>query len=171
MKNKCNELIKKEFEVNELFSSIKELVINSRSKVYRAVNQEMLNLYWNIGKMLSSIQRGSIRAAYGEQIIASVSKLLTEEFGNGFSIQNLRKMRHFYRVFQIRSTLSSELSWSHYVEIIKIDNELKRNFYIQECINSNWSVRELERQIDSLLYERLALSSNKDKVLELSKKG
>ena len=98
-----------------------------------------------------------------------LSRRLTAEFGKGFSVQNLRNMRQFYRLFQIRQTVSSELSWSHYVEIIRIDDELKRNFYIQECINSNWSVRELERQIDSLLYERLALSSDKDKVLELSK--
>ena len=171
MRSKKNELVENDVEANELFSSIKELVINSRNKVYRTVNQEMLNLHWNIGKMISTIQGGSKRAAYGEQILASVSKSLTEEFGKGFSVQNLRKMRQFYNLFKIRSSVMSELSWTHYLQIIKIDNELKRNFYIQECINSNWSVRELERQIDSLLYERLALSSDKDKVLELSKKG
>lgn len=171
MNKKRNELIENAVEVNELFSDIKELVINSRNKVYRTVNQEMLNLHWNIGKMISTIQRGSKRAAYGEQVLASVSKLLTEEFGRGFSKKNLEMMRKFYFYFPITQTLSMQLSWSHYVEIIRIDDELKRNFYIQECINSNWSVRELERQIDSLLYERLALSSDKDKVLELSKKG
>lgn len=171
MNKKSNILIENAFEVNELFSDIKELVINSRNKVYRTVNQEMLNLHWNIGKMISTIQGCSKRAAYGERVLNELSRRLTAEFGKGFSVQNLRNMRQFYRLFQIRQTVSSELSWSHYVEIIRIDDELKRNFYIQECINSNWSVRELERQIDSLLYERLALSSDKDKVLELSKKG
>lgn len=171
MNKKSNILIENAFEVNELFSDIKELVINSRNKVYRTVNQEMLNLHWNIGKMISTIQGCSKRAAYGERVLNELSRRLTAEFGKGFSVQNLRNMRQFYRLFQIRQTVSSELSWSHYVEIIRIDDELKRNFYIQECINSNWSVRELERQINSLLYERLALSSDKDKVLELSKKG
>ena len=171
MNKKSNILIENDFELNELFSDIKELVISSRNKVYRTVNQEMLNLHWNIGKMISTIQGCSKRAAYGERVLNELSRRLTAEFGKGFSVQNLRNMRQFYRLFQIRQTVSSELSWSHYVEIIRIDDELKRNFYIQECINSNWSVRELERQIDSLLYERLALSSDKDKVLELSKKG
>lgn len=171
MNKKSNILIENAFEVNELFSDIKELVISSRNKVYKTINQEMLNLHWNIGKMISTIQGCSKRAAYGERVLNELSRRLTAEFGKGFSVQNLRNMRQFYRLFQIRQTVSSELSWSHYVEIIRIDDELKRNFYIQECINSNWSVRELERQIDSLLYERLALSSDKDKVLELSKKG
>ena len=151
MNKKSNILIENDFEVNELFSDIKELVISSRNKVYKTINQEMLNLHWNIGKMISTIQGCSKRAAYGERVLNELSRRLTAEFGKGFSVQNLRNMRQFYRLFQIRQTVSSELSWSHYVEIIRIDDELKRNFYIQECINSNWSVRELERQIDSLL--------------------
>ena len=166
-----NNLIENIGDVSNLFSTIKEMVISSRNKVYKAVNTEMLNLYWNIGRMISEIQGGTKRASYGHQVLIEVSKLLTEEFGRGFSERNLERMRKLYVYFPISTTLMSKLSWSHYVKILKIDDELKRNFYIQECINSNWSVRELERQIDSLLYERLALSSNKDKVLELSEKG
>lgn len=112
--------------------------------------------------MISNIQGGTKRAAYGEQVLNELSKRLTTEFGRDFSKKNLEMMRKFYFCFPITQTLPTQLSWSHYIEIIRIDDELKRNFYIQECINSNWSVRELERQIDSLLYERLALSSGKD---------
>ena len=111
-KIKSNILIENAFEVNELFSDIKELVISSRNKVYRAVNQEMLNLHWNIGKMISSIQGSSKRAAYGEHVLASVSKLLTKEFGRGFSKKNLEMMRKFYFYFPITQTLSTQLSWS-----------------------------------------------------------
>ena len=101
-------------------------------------------------------------------MLEKLSEKLTNEFGKGFSIINLRRMRKFYCLFQIRSTVLNELSWSHYLELIKIEEETKRNFYIKETINSKWSVRELQRQIGSLLYERLILSADKNKILELS---
>lgn len=158
-------------EVKPIFEEIKTLINTSRDKAYYAVNAEMLNLHWKIGKRIFEIQEGKGRATYGDALIARLSEKLTEEYGKGFSVQNLRRMRQFYMCFPIRSSLMSELSWTHYLEIIKIDNDLKRSFYIKECINSVWSVRELARQINSLLYERLSLSQNKDKILELSKKG
>lgn len=96
---------------------------------------------------------------------------LTQEFGKGFSARNLRTMRKFYIVYPIWQTVSSKLSWSHYLELIKIPEENKRGFYLNESINSNWSVRELQRQISSLYYERLFLSKDKKTVKELSKKG
>lgn len=96
---------------------------------------------------------------------------MTEEFGKGFSKRNLERMRKFYISFPIATTVSSQLSWSHYLELIKINEVNKRNFYLNETINSNWSVRELQRQINSLLYERISLSSDKDKVYELASKG
>ena len=160
-----------EKEFNEVFDNIKELVINSRNKVYTTVNTEMLNLYWNIGRIIMEIQQGDERASYGDAVLEKLSLKLTNEFGKGFSKRNLERMRKFYIIFPIATTLSSQLSWSHYLELIKIEEENKRNFYLHECINSKWSVRELQRQRDSLLYERLTLSSNKDKVLELSKEG
>lgn len=165
------ELIKQESELNTLFSEIKNLVIASRNKVYQTVNTEMLCLYWNIGKRIMEIQEGKTRANYGEEILEQLSERLTKEFGKGFSIINLRRMRKFYCLFPIRSTVLNELSWSHYLELIKIDEELKRNFYLKECINAKWSVRELQRQVGSLLYERLLLSGNKEKKLSLSKSG
>lgn len=117
------------------------------------------------------IQQGDERASYGDALLEKLSEKLTKEFGKGFSSRNLRTMRKFYLIFPIWKTVSSELSWSHYLELIKIDEETKRNFYIQETINSGWNVRKLQRQIGSLLYERLALSANKEKILELLEKG
>lgn len=167
--SQTNQVVKDEF--NNIFNNIKELVIASRNKVYTTVNTEMLNLYWHIGKIIIEIQDGDERAKYGDEILEKLSIKLTNEFGRGFSVINLRRMRKFYCLFPIRSTVLTELSWSHYLELIKIDEEPKRNFYFKETINSRWSVRELQRQIGSLLYERLTISVNKDKVLELSKKG
>ena len=166
-----NELINNDNEINSIFDSIKNLVINSRNKVYHTVNTEMLNLYWNIGKIIMEIQQGDERASYGDAVLDKLSQKLTNEFGKGFSSRNLRTMRKFYLIYPIWKTLSSKLSWSHYLELIKIDNEQKRKFYLNECINSKWSVRELQRQRDSLLYERLTISADKEKILELSEKG
>ncbi len=166
-----NELIYKDNEVNNIFNNIKDLVINSRNKVYHTVNTEMLNLYWNIGKVIMKIQQGDERASYGDTVLDKLSKKLTNEFGKGFSKKNLERMRKFYLMYPIWKTVSAKLSWSHYLELIKIDDELKRNFYLNECINSKWSVRELQRQRDSLFYERLTISANKEKILELSEKG
>ncbi len=166
-----NELINNDNEINSIFDSIKNLVINSRNKVYHTVNTEMLNLYWNIGKIIMEIQQGDERASYGDSVLDKLSQKLTNEFGKGFSSRNLRTMRKFYLIYPIWKTVSSKLSWSHYLELIKIDNEQKRKFYLNECINSKWSVRELQRQRDSLLYERLTISADKEKILELSEKG
>ena len=165
-----NELINNDNEINNIFDNIKDLVINSRNKVYQTVNTEMLSLYWNIGKAIMEIQQGDERASYGDAVLEKLSEKLTNEFGKGFSKRNLERMRKFYICFPIATTVSSQLSWSHYLEIIKIEEEQKRNFYIKETINSRWSVRELQRQRDSLLYERLILSADKEKILELSEK-
>ncbi len=134
-------------EINNIFNAIKQLVINSKNKVYSAVNTEMLNLYWNIGKAIMEIQQGDERANYGDAVLEKLSEKLTAEFGKGFSKRNLERMRKFYIYFPIATTVSSQLSWSHYLEIIKIEEKYKRNFYIKETINARWSVRELQRQI------------------------
>ena len=171
LNNMNNNLVNPESEINDIFDDIKALVINSRNKVYSTVNTEMLKLYWNIGKSIMKIQQGEERASYGDAVLEKLSQKLTAEFGKGFSKRNLERMRKFYIYFPIATTLSSQLSWSHYLELIKIEEEPKRNFYLNECINSKWSVRELERQRDSLLYERLTLSADKKKILELAEKG
>lgn len=166
-----NELSLVDENINPIFEEIKGLINTSRNRVYSAVNTEMLNLYWNIGKIIMEIQQGNERANYGDAVLEKLSEKLTNEFGKGFSTRNLERMRRFYICFPISTTVLSELSWSHYLELIKIEEEPKRNFYMKETINSRWSVRELQRQRNSLLYERLVLSSDKAKVLELSKEG
>lgn len=138
-----NEIIDNNYEINNIFHNIKTLIINSRNKVYTTVNTEMLNLYWNIGKVIMEIQQGDERASYGEAVLEKLSQRLTDEFGKGFSSRNLRTMRKFYLTYPIWKTVSSKLSWSHYLELIKIEEEPKRSFYLNEAINSMWSVREL----------------------------
>ena len=165
-----NELIN-ENEINILFDNIKELVEQSRNRVYKTVNTEMISLHWNIGKMIVEKQKGDSRAKYGDCLIKEISKRLTEYFGKGFSIQNLRRMRQFYLYYPIATTIMSQLSWTHYLELIKIKEDDKRNFYMKECIESGWTVEELQRQRTTLLYERLALSKDKEKLSELSTKG
>ena len=171
MNNKLLNDIAKDVEIDNSFSNIKELVINTRNKVLSVVNIEMLNLYWNIGKIIMEIQQGNERASYGDTVLEKLSQKLTSEFGKGFSSRNLRTMRKFYLTFPIWKTVSSKLSWSHYLELIKIEDKTKRDFYLNESVNSMWSVRELQRQKDSLLYERLALSKTKEDIIELSQKG
>lgn len=158
-------------EINPIFEEIRGLVTSSRTRVYTAVNTEMLNLHWNIGKIIMGIQKGNARSTYGDVVLKRLSEMLTDEFGKGFSDRNLRTMRKFYMTYPIWKSVSAKLSWTHYLELIRIYDEKKRNFYMNECVNSNWSVRELIRQINSLLYERLSLSENKERVLELSRKG
>lgn len=166
-----NYLNTKDENIKEVYNNIKNLVISSRQRVYTVVNTEMLNLYWNIGKIIMEIQQGDERASYGDSVLEKLSDKLTNEFGKGFSKRNLERMRKLYIYFPIATTMSSQLSWSHYLELIKIQEEPKRNFYIKETINSNWSVRELQRQVSTLLYERLTLSANKEKIIELAEKG
>lgn len=157
--------------LNPIFDNIKLLINESRNNIYNIVNVEMLKLYWNIGKIIMEIQQGDERASYGDKVLESLSIKLQKEFGKGFSSRNLRTMRKFYITFPIWKTVSAKLSWSHYLEIIKIEEEHKRDFYKKEIVESNWSVRELQRQIGSLLYERLAISSDKNQVIELAKNG
>lgn len=129
-------LVNNDTEINNILDNIKELVISSRNKVYSAVNIEMLKLYWNIGKSIMEIQQGDERASYGDAVLDKLSQKLTNEFGKGFSSRNLRTMRKFYLMYPIWQTVSSKLSWSHYLELIKIEEDNKRNFYLNECINT-----------------------------------
>lgn len=154
---------------------IRELLENARKTVAQQVNTQLLTTYWNIGRIIVEYeQRNQIRAEYGRQTLKELSRELTQEFGKGFSRSNLQNMRSFYLTYEKCQTPSGKLSWSHYCELLSISDENKRSFYEQESINSSWSVRELKRQIDSSLYERLLLSSgdaNKEKVLSLAQRG
>lgn len=159
----------------KIIEDIKEVIVSSRQKVAYEVNNTMLLAYWNVGKIIvENEQNGNIKAEYGKQVMKELSKELRKILGSGFSVSNLFNMRRFYITYPKFQTLSGKLSWSHYCELLSIENIDERNFYEKECINSNWSVRELKRQIDTSLFERLLLSegkSNKEKVYALSKEG
>ena len=159
----------------KMIEEIKEVIVNSRQKVIYEVNNTMLIAYWNVGRIIvENEQNGNIKAEYGKQTLKELSSELRNLLGNGFSVSNLFNMRKFYITYPKLQTLSGKLSWSHYCELLSIVNDEERNFYEKECINSNWSVRELKRQIDTSLFERLLLSEgkkNKKIVYELSKNG
>ncbi len=161
--------------INPLVSEIKGILDTSRQNVAKAVNNELLVAYWKIGEIIVRYeQNDKVRAAYGDKTLKAISKELTCELGKGFSVSNLQFMRRFYQQYQIQQTASVKLSWSHYCELLSISDENKRSFYEKEAINSNWSVRELKRQIDTSLYERLLLSKgdfNKEQVLALATNG
>jgi len=129
--------------------------LNAKTKVYNAVNFAMVEAYWEIGREIIEAQGQNQRAEYGKQLLKYLSEQLTQEFGKGFTETNLRYMRQFYLAFPIHHTLCDELSRSHYRLLMRIDDENRRAFYLKECANSNWSVRQLERQINSFYYERL----------------
>ncbi|MDR1653373.1 MAG: PDDEXK nuclease domain-containing protein [Prevotellaceae bacterium] len=184
-----------------LYRQIADLLLQARKITARAVNQTMVYTYYEIGRMIvEDEQRGAHRAEYGKQVLKELSAQLTKDFGKGFSERNLEQMRGFYLTYsqnQISQTASAKLqisdgkgnatiqatpeelplvpdfrlSWSHYLKLMRIENKEERNFYEIESINNNWSLRELQRQFDSALYERLALSRDKEKVKELSTKG
>jgi predicted nuclease of restriction endonuclease-like (RecB) superfamily len=170
-----NMIRKPEDVFSELVEQIKSIISTSRAKACRVVNEELLLSYWNIGKrIIEKEQEGHLKAQYGTQLLLKLSKQLTRELGSGFSRSNLQNMRNFYTVYQKCQTLSGKLSWSHYCELISLEDADKRSFYEQETINSNWSVRELQRQINTSLFERLLLSdgkANKETVLKLARQG
>ena len=159
----------------ELIDSIKTIIINSRKNIAQKVNQALILTYWEIGKLIVENERKKgIDKQSTRQFILSLSKKLTDELGRGFSRSNLFNMRKFYLEYKNVQTVSGQLSWSHICELLIIDDKDKRNFYEKETINSNWSIRELKRQIESSLYERLILSQgkqNKNIIIELSEKG
>jgi predicted nuclease of restriction endonuclease-like (RecB) superfamily len=155
-----------------LINDIGDLLEKGRKKAFHKVDNILVETYWNIGRRIIEFeQNGEERAEYGKSLLKRISKDLKLAYGKGFSRSNLQNMRLFYSYFPKCQTLSSKLSWSHYVEILSAENELERNFYIQQSINENWSVRELQRQIKSGLFERIALSKDVKGILELAKKG
>ena len=161
--------------IDILYQEVSDIIIGARHTVYRAANTEMVKAYWNIGKLIvEEEQKGKGRAEYGKELMVLLSKKLTKELGRGFSKSNLFNMRRLHLSYPIFQTLSGKLSWSHYCELLMISNNDARLFYEKEAINSNWSLRELKRQVESSLFERLLLSkgsSHKEKVIELSQKG
>lgn len=158
-----------------LYGQIAGLIQSARRQVVTQVNTTLLVTYWNVGRLIVEDEQNSEhRAEYGKQVLKELSKRLTKDFGKGFSVSNLQYMKKFYLGYQKQQTVSVKLTWSHYCELLTISDDAKRSFYERECINAHWSFRELKRQIDSSLFERLLLSdgqANKEKVMQLATKG
>jgi predicted nuclease of restriction endonuclease-like (RecB) superfamily len=144
-----------------VYSTIRKTVLDAKTKVYTAINFAMVEAYWDIGRQITEEQ--GERAEYGKRLLQYLSERLTTEFGKGFTERNLQAMRQFYLAFPIPHTVCAELSWSHYRLLMKINNGERRNFYLKECAECNWSVRQLERQINSSFYERLLATQNSGK--------
>ena len=158
----------------DIYDEISNLLKEARKSIVSNINTTMTKTYFLIGKrIVEEEQNGNERAVYGENLIKTLSKRLTEEFGKGFSKTNLKQMKSFYIAYRKGQTVSDQfkLSWSHYLILMRMENIEERNFYEIESIQNNWSLRELRRQIDSALYERLVLSRDKEKVKELAFKG
>lgn len=168
-------------QYNDFYDSIKGILIDARKRVSKNVNSIMTFSYYEIGRrIVEEEQNGEDRAKYGKSLIKNLSKTLTKEFGKGFGVRNIELMRKFYQTFstdeKTKSMISKSknpfnLSWTHYIRLMRIGDIRERMFYEVEATNENWSVREMERQIDSALYQRLALSRDKEEVLQLSQKG
>jgi len=157
---------------SSLIKNISGLLEESRRKVYYQVNNILVQTYWRIGKYVVEFEQGGKKETeYGDKLIDRISKDLKNKYGKGFSRSNLIYMRLFYKKFQTGQTVSDQLTWSHYIEILMIEEELERGFYVKQCEKENWSVRELKRQINSGLFYRLASSNNKKGILKLAKQG
>ena len=161
-----NELSSDDKIFQNYYDKINEMIKKSKENVIRNINHEMVELYYNIGCIINEFINEYHLESSQNEIIKSFSQKLTNQFGQGFSVPNLKKMKKFYNVFKGGSTLWNQLSWSHNRLLINIDDKIRRDFYLEECIKSNWSVRQLERQINSFYYERLisTTESNKEEV-------
>lgn len=153
-----------------IITDIQSIINSAKENAVRAVDHERVIMYWHIGKRIfEEEQHGAARAEYGTQLIKYLSEQLQPQFGRGFSARNLNLFRQFYRGFPIVQTVSAQLSWSHYSLLLTIPEAEKREFYKIETIKNNWSFRQVERQIGSQLYERLLLSTDKEKVLSVAR--
>ncbi|MBQ9279214.1 MAG: DUF1016 family protein [Lachnospiraceae bacterium] len=165
-----NELI-----TTDMINEIKDIIDKAKKNVAKEINIELINAYWNIGRVIvEHEQNNNDRAEYGKQTLKELSKKLTNELGKGFSRSNLQNMRAFYLNYPKCQSLTGKLTWTHYCELLGISDKDKRSFYEKECEKSGWSVRELKRQIDTSLFERLLLSdgrANKEKVISLAETG
>lgn len=156
----------------ELTGRIATIIETARKRVKTVIDTEMVRAYWEIGReIVVDEQKGEKRAGYGKALLARVSNELTAQYGEGFDARNLRFMRQFYQTYQNWNAVRSELSWTHFRLIMRHDDSQKRSFYEIESVNSNWSTRELERQMNSMLYERLSLSRDVDDVKTLAREG
>ena len=159
-------------EYKELVEKISELYVKAKQRAFKAINKELILSNWETGKYIVEFeQKGSIKAEYGKKLLDRLSKDLTARHGTGFSRSNIVYMRLFYVKYPNGVTASHLLSWSHYYELLKIKDDIEREFYEKQTIIENWSIRDLRRQKKTGLFQRIALSKNKKEILELSKQG
>ncbi len=166
--NMANEIGKNNALMNQdtFVGEIRTIINQARSAAVRSVDFSRVQMYWNIGRrIVEEEQHGKERADYGTYLIKNLAKELEPEYGSGFGVRQLERARQFYRVYPIASTVRSQLNWSQYRMLIQIEDPDKREYYELESVNSGWTARETERQINSMLYERLLLSNEKEKVL------
>ncbi|MDO4179834.1 MAG: DUF1016 N-terminal domain-containing protein [Bacteroidales bacterium] len=155
---------------NEFVSDIRQIIDKARTNAVRSVDFCRVQMYWNIGKRIfEKEQQGKQRADYGTYLIRNLSAQIVPEYGSGFSVRQLERSRQFYRLYPIASTLRTQLSWSQYKLLIAIPDKDKREYYELEAVNEGWTGRQLERQINSLLYERLLMSNDKEAVLAVAR--
>jgi len=160
-----------EINTQNLLKDIRQLIEEAQARAVRSVNFERVLLYWNMGKhIVEEEQSGEDRADYGAYLMKSLAESLTQEYGKGYSFRQLNFCRQFYRAFPIVNALRSQLNWTQYRLLLRIEDADKRTYYIEESCSNNWSARQLERQINSQLYERLLVSSDKESVLAVAKK-
>ena len=152
------------YTTEQTYHSIRHSIVSAQRSLCTAVNSAMVTAYWEIGEQIYKACGENDRAGYGKKLLQYLSAHLTAEFGKGFDESNLRKMRQFYCAYPIRDTLCPELSWSHYRLLMRISNEKERSFYAEECAKSAWSVRQLERQIHTMYYQRILASQDKSLV-------
>lgn len=159
-------------DYEDLIKSIENVVSNSKNKIANTINDTIVETYWNIGKYIIEFeQKGKIKAEYGKQLLVRLSKDLKLRLGKGYSRSNLYNMRKLYELYPIFQPLAGKLSWTNLCEILTIDNELERNFYIAEASKEKWSKRMLQRQIENGLFLKLAVSKDKNEILALAKTG
>ncbi len=165
------ELKEYEYLDNNFYEEVKDVLEQARKKIYRNIQSEMVQAYWQIGKMIVERQGGETRAKYGDGLIKELSIKMTEDFGKGFTESNIRYMRAFYILFPNRHALRGELSWTHYRLLLSLNDKNAINFYIKETIEGNWSTRQLEREIGTFSYQRyIASKGNHDIIDDTAKK-
>ena len=158
-------------DIDKIYDDIRNKIIVARGKMLKHIDTTMVEVYWYVGKITYELSGSCYKASYGKKIIETLSVKLTNEFGGGFSPVSIRRMRKFYEMYPIWSAVPTELSWSHFQELIRINRKEEREFYEIESVKSNWGYRELNRQINTKLYDRYLISPDKNKIMVEATKG
>ena len=158
-------------DIHHLYNEVREIIASARQSAVRSVDFYRVQMYWNIGKrILETEQEGKERAEYGTYLLKNLAKKLEPEYGSGFSVRQLERSRQFYKMYPIATALRTQFNWTQYKLLLAISDDYKREYYELEAVNNGWTAREMERQINSQLYERLLLSNDKESVLAVARK-